>query len=71
MVSPIFIVAATLGIAVALLVGSCSYKQAKTNRNDVAAVKACVFNPAYAGTTPEDQRQLFAQCLDDYRMAGK
>lgn len=35
------------------------------------AILACVANPAYAGVTDEDNRELFAQCVDDYyRMRG-
>jgi hypothetical protein len=40
-------------------------------RNDLTAVRACVYNPAYRGVTPEDNRQLFLQCISDYNTAGR
>lgn len=35
------------------------------------AIVACIDNPAYAGTTAEDNRQLFLQCIVDYKEANK
>jgi hypothetical protein len=40
-------------------------------QDNTDGIKACVDNPAYVGVTPEDDRQLFVQCLQDYKSAGK
>lgn len=46
-------------------------RKASRIENQQKAIIACWDNPSYIGVTPEDNRQLFEQCLADYQMAGK
>jgi hypothetical protein len=58
-------------VIVALIFSIMALNNSHSNYSSLKAVKACVYNPSYQGVTPEDSRQLFVQCLDDYKMAGR
>jgi len=55
----------------AIVLPAWNRRQIGHNTDLLHAMRACIYNPDYRGVTTEDQRQLFVQCLDDYRMAGK
>lgn len=39
----------------------------KRAQKEIVGIRACVFNSSYKGVTWEDNRQLFLQCIDDYK----
>lgn len=64
----------TVGIVLAFLLGRAidnTARDAVNAQHRSTAILACVANPAYIGANDEDNRALFAQCVDDYyRMQG-
>lgn len=54
-------------ILVLVLVDNFQWNRLDSDRQNIKAIKACIYANGYEGANWQDSRQLFEQCLADYK----